>query len=84
MPTLVLGRDGMGPNSEEADFKAFVSYALDQAMSRGEATLDVLIWDAAGALTYGGDDAVERYSEDPEASVFERFEIKVNCAGRVP
>jgi len=36
-------------------------------------TIDVLIWSARGAEAYGGSDAVEQYSVDPEASVFERW-----------
>lgn len=59
-------------------------FALDVAMARGESKIDVLCWSEAGARAYGGSDAVERYREDPEASVFERFEIKVNNAGRIP
>jgi hypothetical protein len=41
----------------------------------GEApgTIDVLIWSASGAEAYGGSDALEQYSMDPEASVFERW-----------
>lgn len=58
--------------------------ALSVAMSRGEAVLDVVVWSESGARAYGGDDAVEQYREDPEASVFDRFEIKVNNVGRVP
>lgn len=57
--------------------------AMLTAVDTGEATIDVLVWDEAGAEAYGGEDAVERYREDPEASVFERFEIRVNNAGRV-
>lgn len=45
------------------------------AASNGEASsVDVLVWTEAGARWYGGDDAIERYREDPEASVFERIE----------
>jgi hypothetical protein len=62
---------------------AFVAVG-DACVSRGEATLDVVIWSKAGAKAYGGDDAVERYEEDPEASVFERFEFRCNAVGRVP
>jgi len=51
---------------------------------RPRVNLDVLVWNEEGAEWYGGDDAVERYREDPEASVFERFEIKVNPVGMVP
>ena len=74
-------------NGEERVFHTFdvaASLALSVAVTRGEAVLDVLIWSEEGAKAYGGDDAVERYLEDPDASVFERFEIKVNAVGRVP
>jgi len=53
-------------------------------MHTGAATLDVVIWSKAGAKAYGGDDAVDQYEEDPEASVFERFEFRCNALGRVP
>ena len=46
--------------------------------------LDVVVWSEAGARWYGGADAVEQYREDPEASVFERFEVRVDALGRVP
>lgn len=58
--------------------------AMEVAMTIGGATLDVLIWSDKGAEWYGGPDAVERYDEDPEASVFERYEIKVNFEGMIP
>lgn len=57
---------------------------INKLVSRGEATIDVLVYSEEGAANYGGDDAVARYQEDPEASVFERFEFKCNCVGRVP
>lgn len=72
---------------KERIFKTFdegAAFAMEIAMSRGEAVLDVLIWSEEGAEWYGGDDAVDQYNEDPEASVFERFEIRVNAVGRVP
>ena len=59
------------------------SYALSVAMSRGESTLDVLICSEKGANWYGGSEAVDWYNEDPEASVFERFEIRVDSVGMV-
>jgi hypothetical protein len=60
------------------------SFALGMAASTGSANLDVLIHSTFGAKFYGGSDAVDQYKEDPEASVFERFEIRVNAVGRVP
>ena len=59
-------------------------FALGMAASTGSANLDVLIHSTFGAKFYGGSDAVDQYKEDPEASVFERFEIRVNAVGRVP
>lgn len=75
--------DGGG---KERIFKTWgeaAEFALGMAASTGEANLDVLIYSTWGAKFYGGEDAVEQYKEDPEASVFERFEIRVNNVGRV-
>lgn len=58
--------------------------AFTYLFSRGEAVIDVVIWSEEGARRYGGDDAVKQYREDPEASVFERYELKCNAAGRIP
>ena len=66
------------------DPKEAQAFAVSVAIARGESCLDVLIWSAEEALAYGGSDAVEAYREDPEASVFERYEIRVNACGRVP
>lgn len=64
---------------EDAGRAAFLA-----ALVRGEADVDVVVWSEEGARAYGGDDAVEQYREDPEASVFERLEVRVNNQGRVP
>ena len=73
---------------KERIFKTFdeaAGFAFSVAASRGETVnLDVLIWSEEGAEWYGGDSAVEQYNEDPEASVYERLEITVNNAGRIP
>ena len=75
-------------SGRERIFKTFdeaAGFAVAVAVSGKEhVNLDVLIHNKSGARFYGGDDAVERYDEDPEASVFERFEITVNAVGRVP
>jgi hypothetical protein len=53
-----------------------------------DGTIDVCVWSKKGARWYGGDDAVASYKEDPDASVFERWEVRngelANCVGRVP
>jgi len=51
--------------------------------------IDVCIWTIGGARWFGGDDAVEAYREDPDASVFERWVTDRHCSmfdciGRVP
>ena len=72
---------------KERVFKTFdeaAGFALAVAVGRGSSNLDVLIFSEKGAKFYGGDDAVDQYNEDPEASVFERFEIRVNAVGRIP
>ena len=76
--------DASGQERIFKDPKEAQVFAFGIAVARGEANLDVLVWSEGGALSYGGSDAVESYREDPEASVFERFEIRINCAGRVP
>jgi hypothetical protein len=58
-------------------------FALSIAAMRGQSTVDVLVYSEAGARFSGGDDAVEEYLEDPEASVFRRIEVSVNDQGRV-
>jgi len=68
---------------DEHVFKTF-NEAAGHAVATGERSyLDVLIYSRAGARWWGGDDAVERYDEDPDASAFERFEIRSNLVGRV-
>lgn len=74
-------------SGKQRTFKTFdeaAGFAVAVAISSGDnVNLDVLIWNKSGAKFYGGDDAIEQYNEDPEASVFERFEIRVNAVGRV-
>lgn len=74
-------------SGQERIFKTFdeaAGFALSLAASDGRThNLDVLIWSKSGARFYGGDDGVEQYNEDPEASVFERIEVKANAVGRV-
>jgi len=65
-------------------FDEAAGFALNVAISRGRANLNVLVYSKAGARAVMGDEGVAMYEEDPEASVFERFEIRVNNAGRVP
>ncbi len=76
--------DASGSEHTFDTFDAAAGYAVAVALSgKDDVTIDVLVWSETGARWYGGDDAVESYQEDPDASVFERIEIKVNAMGRV-
>lgn len=76
------------PNRGEMVYKTWddaAAAAVTIAAGNGDpVNLDVCIGSEAGARWYGGDDAVEAYREDPDASVSERYEIRVNAVGRVP
>jgi hypothetical protein len=74
-------------SGEERIFKsvdAASAFAISVAIATGYSTIDVLVYSEDGAAWYGGDDAFDRYNDDPEASVFERLEIRVNVVGSVP
>jgi len=85
-PDVEFSVDGYDGN--ERVFKTFdeaAGFAVSVAASgKEDVAIDVLIWSENGARAYAGDDGIEMYLEDPEASVFERLEIKVNSVGRVP
>lgn len=77
------------PSNSRTFLHSFIRDALamaaELALLRGVTTyVDVVVWDRAAAVRWGGDDAGEAYDEDPDASVFERIEVKVNSLGRVP
>jgi hypothetical protein len=65
------------------DFASAAAHAVNLAIGTGKARVDVCIWSEAGAKAFAGADGIERYREDPDASVFERIEISVNVVGRV-
>jgi hypothetical protein len=75
-------------SGRQRTFKVFdeaAGFAVVMAASRGQTVnLDVLIYSAAGARAWAGDDGVEQYHEDPDASVFERIEVRADAKGRVP
>lgn len=61
------------------------AHAVLQGMSgsSGTVNIDVLVHSEAGAAALMGDDGVESYQEDPDASVFMRIAVKVNMVGRI-
>jgi len=74
--------------ARERSFKTFREAAeaalLDAIGRETPVHLDVLVYGASGARWWGGDEAVERYRADPEASIFERFEIMGRSLGMIP
>ena len=58
--------------------------AVNIAAQGGSAVIDVVVHSTHGAKWWGGAEAVTRYKEDPEASVFDRFELDINYVGTVP
>lgn len=74
-----LGRERIFTSFDEA-----AGFAISIGASHGRTVhLDVLCWSRAAAKAWGGDYGAEQYDEDPEASVHDRIEIKVNPIGRI-
>lgn len=79
----VDGRDGHYQTFRT--FEDAAVFAVGLAISNGARVfIDVLVYTPAGARWWAGDDAVERWHDDPDASVFERIEIRANNLGRIP
>lgn len=76
---------GQGRTRHFPAFAEAAAHAVVMALNYGgRVFIDVIVYSKDGARSFGGSDAVEQYMEDPEASVFERLEVKVNGMGRVP
>lgn len=66
------------------DFAKACAHAVAMAGSTGrEVHVDVLAWTEDAAKSWMGDEGVEVYREDPDASVFDRIVIKAESQGRV-
>jgi hypothetical protein len=82
-PDLEYVVEAAGIERAYTSFDEALSYAFSVALSAGRTNLDVLVYSEEGAEAFGGQSGVEEYREDPEASVFRRFEIEVRDLGRV-
>lgn len=75
------------PSGNQRIFKTWseaAGYTVSLAASDGEPhNVDVLAWSRAAARAWAGDDGVASYDDDPEASVFERIEIRAESKGRI-
>jgi hypothetical protein len=74
-------------SGEQRIFKKFdeaAGFAVVMAASNGRASnIDVLVYSRAGARAYAGEEGVEQYEDDPEASVFERISVRADSQGKV-
>jgi hypothetical protein len=78
---FIVSADGV-----EQTFRTFdkaLLHAFSVAIREGAVTLDVLVYSEEGAEWFQGEEGVQRHQEDPEASVFQRFEIAVADLGQV-
>lgn len=75
--------DSDGAQRAHRKFQDALAYAFSTALVAGRVHLDVLVYSEEGAAAFGGDEAIQEYRDDPEASVFRRFEIEVSDLGRV-
>ena len=80
-PDLEYVVEADGAERAHASFDDALSYAFSAALAAGAARIDVLVYSDEGAHAFGGASAVERYRDDPDASVFQRFEIEVRDIG---
>lgn len=77
-----------GAGSQQSrNFKSWpeaCGFAVALAASTGATVnVDVLAWSEGAARAWSGDDGVEQYREDPDASVFDRITIKADSKGRI-
>jgi len=76
--------DASGREHVFKDLNEASAFAIQVALATGKADLDMLAYSEDGAEFLLGEEGIESYLEDPEASVLRRYEIKVNDMGRVP
>lgn len=77
------GRVGADGNAYFRNQNDALLTAVDRALNGDPTKVDVLIHSERGARCYAGESGVEAYREDPEASAFDSWEVKVTPRGRV-
>ena len=77
-----------GPGGRDVVFHTFdeaAAFAVRTSVGDGTWTgIYVVVRSEAGARWYGGELAVEQYRSDPEASVFEKLNVKAVSEGMIP
>jgi uncharacterized ParB-like nuclease family protein len=82
---LEFAVDDAGGNQKIfTSFDKACGFAVSIAASNGQGVnVDVLCYSAKGARAFMGEEGVERYKEDPDASVFSRVTINAEDHGRI-
>jgi len=66
------------------EFRDACAHAVAVAASGQEhVVIDVILFSEAEARYWGGEDAVEQYHEDPDASVHQRIRVRAEDLGHV-
>ena len=65
-------------------FDQAAAHAISLAAAYGSATIDVMTWSVHAARAWAGAYGIESYQADPEASVFERIEVRAKSQGMIP
>ena len=67
------------------EFDEAVVFAVHTSLGDGTWTgVYIIIRSEAGARWWGGEPALEQYRSDPEASVFEKINVKATSEGMIP
>ena len=67
-----------------ASFAEAVEMAVINSIGDGTPVdVDVIAWSRKAARAFGGDDGVETYNEDPDASIHKRITITAEDLGRI-
>ena len=73
-----------GTTAIETKFDKAAGLAISISCSNGEpVNIDVVAWSRSAARAWSGDDGVESYDDDPEASVFDRIVVRAESIGRI-
>jgi hypothetical protein len=84
MKDLEFHVDVCGNTQVLSTFEKAVETAVIQSIGTGKPIfVDVVVWSKKAAYAFGGSHGVDTYLEDPEASVFQRIEIRANDLGRI-
>jgi hypothetical protein len=76
--------DASGKQRIFKNFNEACGFAVSvSATGIGDVHLDVLAYSKSAAKAWAGDEGVESYNDDPEASVFDRIVSRAESIGRV-